>query len=76
MLPTTIPIFPLPNVTDSRGNYFIGGSEDLPVKQEILRVDYNRSDKNRLWFRVTGYSSDNTCWIRSLIPLSAGCAAR
>ena len=53
-------IFPLPNVTDSRGNYFIGGSEDLPVKQEILRVDYNRSDKNRLWFRVTGYSSDNT----------------
>jgi hypothetical protein len=53
-------IFPLPNTTDSRGNYYIAGSEDLPVKQELLRVDYNRSDKNRLWFRVTGYSSDNT----------------
>jgi hypothetical protein len=53
-------IFPLPNTVDSRGNYFIAGSEDLPVKQEILRVDYNRSDKTRMWFRVTGFSSDNT----------------
>jgi hypothetical protein len=53
-------IFPLPNTTDSRGNYFIAGSEDLPVKQEMLRVDWNRSDKTRMWFRVTGFSSDNT----------------
>jgi hypothetical protein len=52
-------IFPLPNTVDTRGNYYIAGSEDLPVKQELLRVDYNRSDKTRLWFRVTGYSSHN-----------------
>ncbi len=54
-------IFPLPNLTGStKGNYDIAGTEDLPVKQELLRVDYNRSEKNRAWFRVTGYSSDNT----------------
>jgi hypothetical protein len=53
-------IFPLPNTTNSRGNYVIAGSEDLPVKQELLRIDYNRSDRNRLKFKVTGYSSDNT----------------
>jgi hypothetical protein len=53
-------IFPLPNTVDTRGNYVIAGSEDLPVKQEMLRVDYNRSDKNRMWFRVTNYTSDNT----------------
>ena len=53
-------IFPLPNTVDTRGNYYIAGSEDLPVNQELLRVDYNKSDKNRLWFRVTGYSSSNT----------------
>jgi hypothetical protein len=52
-------IFPLSNTVDSRGNYYIAGSEDLPVKQELLRVDYNRSDKTRLWFRVTGFSSHN-----------------
>jgi hypothetical protein len=54
-------IFPQPNlVGNSKGNYQIAGSEDLPVKQELLRIDYNRSEKNRAWFRVTGYSSDNT----------------
>jgi hypothetical protein len=53
-------IFPLPNTANSKGNYVIGGSEDLPVKQELLRIDYNRSDKNRLKFKVTGFSSDNT----------------
>ena len=52
-------IFPVSNTADSRGNYYIAGSEDLPVKQELLRVDYNRSDKTRLWFRVTGFSSHN-----------------
>jgi hypothetical protein len=54
-------IFPLPNlVGNSKGNYQIAGTEDLPVKQELLRVDYNRSEKNRAWVRVSGYSSDNT----------------
>ena len=54
-------IFPLPNLTgNSKGNYQIAGTEDLPVKQELLRIDYNRSEKNRAWFRVTGYTSDNT----------------
>jgi hypothetical protein len=53
-------IFPLPNTVSTLGNFNIAGSEDLPVKQELLRVDYNRSDKTRMWFRVTGYSSDNT----------------
>jgi hypothetical protein len=53
-------IFPLPNTTDSRGNYYIAGSEDLPVKQELLRIDYNRSDRNRMRFKVTNFTSDNT----------------
>ena len=53
-------IFPLPNTVNSRGNYVIGGSEDLPVKQELLRIDYNRSDRNRMKFKVTGFASDNT----------------
>jgi hypothetical protein len=53
-------IFPLPNTADSRGNYYIAGSEDLPVKQELLRIDYNRSDRNRLKFKVTNFTSDNT----------------
>ena len=54
-------IFPLPNlVGNSKGNYQIAGSEDLPVKQELLRIDYNHSEKNRGFVRVTGYSSDNT----------------
>lgn len=53
-------IFPLPNTTDTRGNFLITGTEDLPVKQELLRVDYNRSDKTRMWFRVTNFTSDNT----------------
>ena len=30
------------------------------MKQEILRVDYNMSDKARMWFRASGFSSDNT----------------
>jgi hypothetical protein len=58
-------IFPLPNatntaVTNFAYNYQIAGTEDLPVKQEILKVDYNRSDKTRLWFRAAGFTSDNT----------------
>jgi hypothetical protein len=58
-------IFPLPNFFDTRisnfaYNYQIGGVQDLPVKQEILRVDYNRNDKLRMWFRASGFSSENT----------------
>lgn len=58
-------VFPLPNATNTAitnfaYNYQIAGTEDLPVKQEILRVDYNRSDRARLWFRASGFSSDNT----------------
>jgi len=58
-------VFPLPNatntaVTNYAYNFQIAGSEDTPVKQEILRVDYNISDKAKAWFRASGYSSDNT----------------
>jgi hypothetical protein len=58
-------IFPLPNATNTAVtkyayNFQIAGSEDLPVKQEILRVDYNISNKARLWVRASGFSSHNT----------------
>ena len=29
-------------------------------KEETLRVEYNRSEKARMWFKVSGYSSNNT----------------
>ena len=43
-------VFPLPNATDPNVtkyayNFQIAGTEDTPVKQEILKVDYNVSDK-------------------------------
>ena len=58
-------IFPLPNATNTditkfAYNYQIAGSEDIPVKSETLRVEYNRSDKARMWFKVSGFSSNNT----------------
>lgn len=57
-------VFPLPNAQNEAQilgyNFQIAGSEDTPVKQEILRVDYNISDKAHAWFRASGYSSDNT----------------
>jgi hypothetical protein len=57
-------IFPLPNATDPTGknayNFQIQGSEDTPVKQEMLRVDYNATEKARFWFKASGFSSDNT----------------
>ncbi len=55
-------VFPLPNAVDPKNafNFQIAGVEDLPVKQEILRVDYNMSTKGRWWFRASGFSSDNT----------------
>jgi hypothetical protein len=58
-------IFPLPNqtntaVTKYAYNYQIAGSEDQPVLQEILKVDYNINDRARAWFRASGFRSDNT----------------
>ncbi len=58
-------IFPLPNTfgavaTSCSCNFQIAGSEDTPVKQEMLRVDYNATEKARLWFKASAFSSDNT----------------
>jgi hypothetical protein len=57
-------IFPLPNATNTAVtkfayNFQIAGSEDLPVKQELLKMDYNITDKARMWVRASGFSSDN-----------------
>jgi hypothetical protein len=58
-------IFPLPNATNTAVtkyayNYQVADTEDNPVKQEILKVDYNISEKARMWFRGSGYSSNST----------------
>jgi hypothetical protein len=55
-------VFPMPNAVDPKGafNFQIAGIQDQPAKQEILRVDYNMSQKARWWFRASGFSSDNT----------------
>jgi Carboxypeptidase regulatory-like domain/TonB-dependent Receptor Plug Domain len=58
-------VFPLPNITDPAitkyaYNFQIAGGEDLPVTQELLKVDYNISDRAKAWFRASGYASDNT----------------
>jgi hypothetical protein len=57
-------VFPLPNatnvaITKYAYNFQIAGSEDLPVMQEMLRVDYNISEKARLWVKASGFSSEN-----------------
>jgi hypothetical protein len=57
-------VFPLPNATNTaltkyQYNFQIAGTEDIPVKQELLKVDYNISEKARLWVRGSGYSSQN-----------------
>jgi hypothetical protein len=57
-------VFPLPNatntaVTNFAYNYQIGGYQKLPVRNETLRIDYNRSDKARFWFKAVGFSSSN-----------------
>ena len=49
-------IFPLPNFTNraiSRGNYnyILSDSIDNPIRQEMLRVDYNPASKWRTYFR-------------------------
>ena len=58
-------VFPLPNATDPAVtkyayNFQIAGTEDVPVKQEILKVDYNVTDKAKMWIRASGFSSDST----------------
>jgi hypothetical protein len=58
-------IFPMPNatnlaVTKYAYNFQIAGTEDTPVHQEILKVDYNVSDKAKMWFRASGFKSDST----------------
>jgi len=45
-------VFPLPNatnaaVTNFAYNYQIAGYQKLPVKNQALRLDYNRSEKAR-----------------------------
>jgi hypothetical protein len=49
-------VFPLPNFSDrnvSKGNYnyVLSDSLDNPVRQELLRVDYNPTSKWRTYFR-------------------------
>jgi hypothetical protein len=70
-------IFPLPNATNTditkfAYNYQIAGSEDIPVKSETLRVEYNRSEKARMWFKVSGFSSNNTAAPARRLPTSGG----
>jgi hypothetical protein len=57
-------VFPLPNatnlaVTSYAYNFQIADTSKVPAMQEILRVDYNMSDKARLWVRASGFSSHN-----------------
>jgi hypothetical protein len=47
-------------VTKLAYNFQIAGSEQIPVLQEILKVDYNVSEKVKLAVRASGFSSDNT----------------
>ncbi|MBV9611414.1 MAG: TonB-dependent receptor, partial [Acidobacteriaceae bacterium] len=73
-------IFPLPNdtntaVTKFGYNFQIAGTEDIPINQEILRVDYNISDRAKAWFRGSGYSSDNTKFTSAAISNEWGLAA-
>ncbi|MBV9083971.1 MAG: carboxypeptidase regulatory-like domain-containing protein, partial [Acidobacteriaceae bacterium] len=73
-------VFPLPNATNTAVtkfgyNFQIAGTEDIPINQEILRVDYNMSDKAKAWFRGSGYSSDNTGFTSAAISNEWGLAA-
>jgi hypothetical protein len=57
-------IFPLPNATNTAitnyaYNFQIAGSEDQPVKTETLRMDYNATERARMTFKASGYSSHN-----------------
>jgi hypothetical protein len=47
-------IFPLPNVTPDQNHHYnfqISDTLDRPVRQEIVRLDYNISSNLRAWFR-------------------------
>ncbi len=57
-------VFPLPNATNAditkyAYNFQIAGSSDIPVKQAVLRVDYNVTDKVRFFARGSGFASHN-----------------
>src|SRR5262249_29565980 len=58
-------VFPMPNatnlaVTKLGYNFQIAGTEDTPVHQEIMKVDYNINDKTKMWIRASGFKSDST----------------
>lgn len=56
-------VFPLPNYSMAASNYaynlVVGSSDEQPVKTETLRVDYNATEKARMTFKASGYSSSN-----------------
>jgi hypothetical protein len=59
-----ISAFPLPNILDrsvTRGNYNYNFQESLysPKRQEVFRVDYNATDKLRMYFRGTTWREDD-----------------
>ncbi len=57
-------IFPLPNYSMAQSNYaynlVVGSSDQQPVKTETLRMDYNATEKARMSFKASGYSSSNS----------------
>jgi hypothetical protein len=57
-------VFPLPNYSMAASNYaynlIVPSSDQQPVLTETLRVDYNASDKIRMTFKASGYSSSNS----------------
>jgi hypothetical protein len=58
-------IFPMPNFTNrsvSHGNYnyVLSDSADTPSRQEILRLDFNPTDKWRIYFRGTNLHDNDT----------------
>ena len=48
------------DITKFAYNYQIAGSEDIPVKARRCAWNSNRSEKARMWFKVSGFSSNNT----------------
>jgi hypothetical protein len=51
-------VLPLPNQAD--GSYIDVGGEPIDVHQEILRVDHNLNDRNRVFFRFVMDSNSQT----------------
>ncbi|HEV2982923.1 MAG TPA: carboxypeptidase regulatory-like domain-containing protein [Vicinamibacterales bacterium] len=55
-------IFPLPNVTPDKNhpyNLQLSDTLDRPVRQELVRLDYNVSPKVRAWFRAMDMGTHN-----------------